>query len=233
MLRASSRAACLLAVALVSGCSAMFPRVEVAETAPVVPVVEPPPPANGAIFQSASYRPLFEDYRARLVGDTLTVMIVEKVNASQKSTSSIDKGGNLSAAVTALPGVRPADFARAAAAGSSSNTFAGKGATESSNDFSGTITVVVRQVLPNGHLLVAGEKQIGINSNVDVLKFSGTIDPRHIRPGNVVPSTQVANARIESRNRGAYDASVSIARDSRVPRASCQSPVRSAYDANW
>ena len=64
-------------------------------------------PANGSIFQSASYRPLFEDHRARLVGDTLTVQIVEKVSASQKSTSSIDKGGSLSASVTALPGVQP------------------------------------------------------------------------------------------------------------------------------
>ena len=53
------------------------------------------PPANGSIFQAASYRPLFEDHRARLVGDTLTVQIVEKVSASQKSTSSIDKSGNL------------------------------------------------------------------------------------------------------------------------------------------
>jgi flagellar L-ring protein FlgH len=68
----------------------------------------------------------------------------------------------------------------------------------------------VQDVLPNGHLLVAGEKQIGINSNVDVLKFSGTIDPRHIRPGNTIASTQVANARIESRGRGAVDEALSI-----------------------
>ena len=202
MLRSSGRAACLLAIALLCGCSAMYPRVEVAETAPVVAVVEPPPPGNGAIFQGASYRPLFEDYRARLVGDTLTVMIVEKVSASQKSTSSIDKGGNLSASVTALPGVRPADFARASAAGSSSNTFAGKGATESSNDFSGTITVVVREVLPNGHLLIGGEKQIGVNNNVDVLRFSGQVDPRSIQPGNAVPSAAIANVRLEHRGRG-------------------------------
>ena len=216
MLCACGRAACLLAIALLSGCSAFFPRVEVAETAPVVAAVEEPAPGNGAIFQNASYRPLFEDYRARLVGDTLTVMIVEKVSASQKSTSSIDKGGNLSASVTALPGVRPADFARAAAAGSSSNTFAGKGATESSNDFSGTITVVVRQVLPNGHLLIGGEKQIGVNNNVDVLRFSGQVDPRAIQPGNAVPSAAIANVRLEHRGRGAQAEAQAIGWLSRV-----------------
>ncbi len=186
------------------GCAYMTPRVQVAETTPVVvPEVAAPAANNGSIFQAANYRPLFEDHRARLVGDTLVVQIVEKVSASQKSTSSIDKSGSLGASVSALPGVRPSAFARATAEGSSSNTFAGKGATESSNDFSGTITVVVRQVLPNGHLLIAGEKQIGVNSNVDVLKFSGQVDPRAIQAGNSVPSAQIANVRLEHRGRGA------------------------------
>jgi flagellar L-ring protein precursor FlgH len=58
-------------------------------------------------------------------------------------------------------------------------------------------------VLPNGHLLVAGEKQIGVNHNVDVLRFSGQVDPRAIQPGNSVASAQIANVRIEQRGRGA------------------------------
>ena len=55
----------------------------------------------------------------------------------------------------------------------------------------------------NGHLLVAGEKQIGVNHNVDVLRFSGQVDPRAIQPGNSVASAQIANVRIEQRGRGA------------------------------
>lgn len=193
-----------LATLLLGGCAFFGPRVEVAETRPVAPVAAPQPAvASGAIFQSASYRPLFEDHRARLVGDTLVVQIVERVSASQKSTSSIDKGGSVSASVSALPGIRPSAFARAGAQGSSNNTFSGKGATESSNDFSGVITVTVREVLPNGHLVIAGEKQIGVNQNVDVLRFSGQVDPRAIQPGNLVPSAQIANVRLEHRGRGA------------------------------
>ena len=57
--------------------------------------------------------------------------------------------------------------------------------------------MTVVDVLPNGHLVVAGEKQIGINQNVDVLRFSGMVDPRAIQAGSVVCSTQVANVRIE------------------------------------
>jgi flagellar L-ring protein FlgH len=205
------------AAAGLSGCFTLYPRVDVAETVPVPePVAAVPLTGNGAIFQAGNYRPLFEDHRARLVGDTLVVQIVEKVSASQKSTSSIDKGGTIAGSVTALPGVRPAAFARASVAGSSANTFAGKGATESSNDFAGTITVVVRGVLPNGHLLISGEKQIGVNSNVDVLRFSGQVDPRAIQPGNSVPSAQVANVRLEHRGRGAQADAQAIGWLSRV-----------------
>lgn len=188
-----------------SGCMAtLFPRVEVAETAPVEPMpVVAPAPSNGAIFQAASYRPLFEDRRARLVGDTLTVQIIERITATQKATSSIDKSGTLESSISALPGISSKAFARGSAAADSSNTFEGKGSTENSNDFTGTITVVVARVLPNGHLLVAGEKQIGVNQNVDVLRFSGQVDPRSILPGNVVASTQIANVRLEQRGRGA------------------------------
>ncbi len=194
-------------MAALTGCATVdnyrVPPVAVGAEPPVVAsAVAPPVAANGAIYQAAAYRPLFEDHRARLPGDTLTVQIVEKVSASQKSTSSIDKSGKLDGAITALPGINPNSFGRAAIGGSSANTFGGKGATESSNDFSGTITVLVTGVLPNGHLLIQGEKQIGVNANVDVLRFSGQVDPRAIQAGNSVPSTQVANVRVEHRSRG-------------------------------
>jgi len=189
-----------------SGCEHMNPRppVDIAQPIYVAPPVVPVARVNnGSIYQAEQFRPLFEDYRARLVGDSLTVQIVEKISATQKSTSSIDKSGKLAASVTALPGVSPNAFNRASAAGSTTISSAGAGTTENSNDFSGTITAVVTGVLPNGHLLVAGEKQIGVNHNVDVLRFSGQIDPRTIQVGNVVASAQIANVRIEQRGRGA------------------------------
>ena len=201
-----------LALALLAGCDTMSdtlnkrPSVDVAQPTAMRPQpIVVPPVNNGAIFQAGQYRPLFEDHRARLVGDTITVQSVEKVSATQKSTSSIDKSGALAAGVTAIPGLAANSFtaARATLGATSSNTYAGKGSTENSNDFSGTITATVIDVLPNGHLIVSGEKQIGVNHNVDVLRFSGQIDPRAIQPGNSVASAQIANVRIEQRGRGA------------------------------
>ncbi len=194
------------ALAVLSGCSTLYrePQVELQHT----PVVQLPPlsmnaPTNGSIYQAASYRPLFEDHRARLVGDTLTIQIVEKVSASQSSTSALNKSGSIAGNITAVPLISPAAFARAQAAGSSATTSAGKGTNENTNDFSGSITAVVTAVLPNGHFMITGEKQIGVNHNVDVLRFSGQVDPRMIVQGNVVPSAAVANVRIEQKGRGA------------------------------
>ena len=179
------------------------PPVDIAQPTSVRPLPLPVQTVNnGAIFQSGQYRPLFEDYRARLVGDTLTVQIVERVSASQKSNSTVDKNGKLEASVAALPILKPSALTRASAAGTSANTFEGKGSTDTANDFSGIINVSVVEVLPNGHLVIAGEKQIGVNHNVDVLRFSGQVDPLMIRPGNVVASAQIANVRIEHRGRG-------------------------------
>ncbi len=168
-------------------------------------VVQPPAPrvATGSLFQAATYRPSFEDRRARMVGDTITVQIIENVTASQKSTSTVDRNSSIGAKITELPLQPAADLAKLGIGASTTNNFSGKGGTESANTFSGSITATVIEVLPNGHLVVAGEKQIGVNQNVDVLRFSGTVDPRLVQPGSIVSSTQVANVRIESRGRGA------------------------------
>jgi flagellar L-ring protein precursor FlgH len=199
-------AALLAATVLLTGCATPYPepQVELAHT-PVVnlPQVQPAAPTNGGIYQAASYRPLFEDHRARLVGDTLTISITERVSATQTSTSELSKTGSLSAGISAVPGISPKAFSRATAEATSANDNKGKGSNQNTNEFTGAITAVVTAVLPNGHLMISGEKQIGVNRNVDVLRFSGQVDPRSIGQGNAVASTSVANVRIEQRGRGA------------------------------
>lgn len=208
----------ILALAVLgSGCETLQnqPKVELQPAQPVRYVqsdtAAPTAAPSGSLFRAASYRPGFEDPRARLPGDIVTVQITERVSASQSSSASIERSADASGSISAIPlfgGSSP--WAKSTLGAQSDNNFAGDGRTSSNNTFTGSITATVQEVLPNGHLVVVGEKQIGVNANVDVLRFSGTIDPRHIRPGNVVPSTQVANARIESRNRGAQGEAMSI-----------------------
>ena len=201
-----SRAAMLAATLLCCACASVPQNVSV-DFPPLpphtVPVAAAPGRNTGSLFSTASYRPSFEDNRARMVGDTVTIQIVENVTASQKSSSTANRSSSLETGVTAFPFLPVSVLGKFTAGASTANDFSGKGGTESANTFSGSITTTVVEVLPNGHLVVAGEKQIGVNQNVDVLRFSGTVDPRVVQPGSLVNSTQVANARIESRGRGA------------------------------
>ena len=167
------------------------------------PAVQPAKVVTGSLFSRGSYRPAFEDAKARMVGDAITIQIIETVTASQVSSSTANRTASSDASISAFPIVSAMDLAKLKVGTASTNDFSGKGGTESANTFTGSITATVVDVLPNGHLVVAGDKQIGVNQNVDVLRFSGTIDPLLIQPGNRVNSTQVANARIESRGRGA------------------------------
>ena len=195
---------------LATGCATLSPPPPVdilPTTPPPIATTTPrtPPPVTGSLFHNASYRPAFEDRRARMVGDNVTVMIVENVTASQKSSSTVDRTSEAKAGITNLPFVKKSLSDVTTLGAGSENTFSGKGGTESANTFTGSITTTVVDVLPNGHLVVTGEKQIGVNQNVDVLRFSGTIDPRVMQPGSIVNSTQVANVRVESRGRGAQN----------------------------
>ena len=202
-------------LALLAGCAGwsermqQVPVVDLVQPSAAMPVAEPAPPLgseppvlSGAIFQADRYRPLFENHRARIVGDTLQITITEKVSAVQKSTSSVNRKSSVDASVSALPFLKSSALTRATATGNGNSEFSGNGTTENSNDFSGVITATVVQVLPNGHLIVSAEKQIGVNANVDVLRFSGQVDPRAIAPGNTVTSTQIANVRVMQRGRG-------------------------------
>jgi flagellar L-ring protein precursor FlgH len=162
-------------------------------------------PATGSLFQQASYRPAFEDSRARLLGDIVTIQIVESLAASQVTASTLNRNTSSDNTLSAAPlkGLIGVDLLNLNMAAKTNNDFSGKGGTTAANTFSGSITTTVIEVLPNGNLVVAGEKQIGVNQNVDVMRFSGTVDPRMLQPNNIISSTQVANVRVESKGRGA------------------------------
>lgn len=197
------------AVAVLTACSAMPPpaKVDFAEVRPLpaASTNAAPRPTTGSIYANSTYRPAFEDRRARLVGDTVTVNIVEALAASQVSKSTVNRNTSANNTITAapVPSILGPDLANLNMGVATNNDFSGKGGTESANTFTGSITATVMEVQPNGHLLIAGEKQIGVNQNVDVMRFTGTVDPRQLQPGSIINSTQVANVRVESRGRGA------------------------------
>jgi flagellar L-ring protein precursor FlgH len=161
---------------------------------------EMPQPTNGAIFQTAGYRPLFEDRRARQVGDLLTIAIVEKTSAVKAGASSGNKSGSASFNVPGL-----AQGRLGASIGTDvANKFADADNQSASNTFTGTIGVTVTEVLPNGNLVVVGEKQVAMNKGTEFIRFSGVVSPDTVN-GNTVSSTLVADARVEYRTNSQFD----------------------------
>ncbi|MFN0314231.1 MAG: flagellar basal body L-ring protein FlgH [Burkholderiales bacterium] len=199
----------LITLAVLGGCSLITPKTSVHQpmTARPVKALEEPL-GNGAIYQSDSSRPmLFDDRRARFVGDTLTVLIEEKTSASKNSSSSANKTGSTALDIPVISKVPLTNLQGAAMEGSSATKFEGKGDAATNNLFSGNLTVTVIEVLANGNMIVSGEKQVTINHGTEFIRFSGIVNPLHINSGNAVSSTKVADARIEYMGTGYIDES--------------------------
>ena len=161
--------------------------------------------SNGAIFQSAAYRPMFEDRRARLIGDTLTITITEKTTAGKSDANSASKKNSVSVSAPAAFNLIPGITSKLSASGASDVSNDAKSAASASNNFNGTIGVTVVEVLENGNLLVSGEKQVSLDKGVEFIRFSGVVNPDTITTGNTVLSTQVADARVEYRTNSRID----------------------------
>lgn len=187
------------ALLAVVGC-AQLPRQSVVGEYRPVQVAEPPMRvADGSIYQRRrGVRPLFEDTRPRMPGDILTIVLDEEVSASKDSSSEANRQGRsrtLGGDIITLARINELEAAGFTIDGDMD--FEGSGASEANNRFTGTITVTVVDVMPNGNLRVHGEKQIAINQGVEYIRFAGVIDPLRITSQNTVPSTAVADARIE------------------------------------
>ena len=168
---------------------------------------EPPPAAeqaNGAIYQVGHDVALFENAVARRVGDTLTIRLNENTNASKSSSTSTSKSTSIE-----LPG--PTIGGRGVTVHGTpilntevdnSSSFDGAGDSQQSNRLVGGITVTVAQRLPNGNLLVRGQKWITINQGREYVRIQGLVRPIDIDPDNSISSLKVADAQIAYGGKG-------------------------------
>lgn len=187
---------------VLGGCAAPAPIIHQPMTARSAPI---PPQATGAsLYSPATFRPLFEDFRARHIGDVLTISITESTTASKKSSEDASRKSSLDASVPTLAGLPLKGLQGLGASATSAYSFAGAGDAAMTNAFSGSITVTVVEELPNGNLLVSGEKQLAINHGNEFVRFSGVVSPAYI-VANTVTSSHVADAKLEFKQDGALN----------------------------
>jgi flagellar L-ring protein FlgH len=165
------------------------------------------PVTNGAIYQSnvqgAGGLELFRDHRVWQVGDIVTVQITENAAATKSVSQNIGRSDNVASTLGNLFGL-PTSFGHSSAttqfnpnlAYNSNNTLAGSGATSQNDTFDTTVSAMVQRIRPNGDLVIAGTDEIKLVGGREFIRIAGVVRPEDLS-GNVVSSTQMAEAHIE------------------------------------
>ena len=222
----AKRAAVVSAAALLFGCATADKKPLVQGPTTTLPSAADAQPANtGSLFPAsassgARFRPLFADQRARQKGDVLTVLLNERTVANRSSRASAEKSSEIEmnadlSPLTNLSGVlgglgtagrKASNLGKSVdgVAADGAIGYSGKGDASAQNAFTGTVTVTVMDVLPNGNLVIAGEKQLAVSSEEEVIRVSGVVNPEDLA-NNTVSSTRVADLRLEYRGRGFGD----------------------------
>ncbi|AUW60149.1 flagellar biosynthesis protein FlgH [Sphingobium sp. SCG-1] len=185
----------VLSAALVAQ-PALARKKEKVEYAPTFSEPLPVPAApNGSIFQIASgYSPLTSGARAAMVGDIITIALVERTQATKSNSADTSRDGSIS---LTPPATGPLNLFKPTDIGSGgNNAFKGSGTAAQSNALSGELTVTIAKVYPNGTLLVRGEKALTLNRGDEFMQISGLVRQADISSDNRVLSTRVADAKI-------------------------------------
>jgi flagellar L-ring protein FlgH len=199
---------CLMAITLLAlaACSALPMGTRPGEypSAPA-PLYTPAAAQSGTIYQPARALTLFEDVKARQVGDTVTIRLAESTQASKSASTDAKKDSTINTgAPKLLDGLITEDGAQSLLTEwTTEQQFGGKGSSSQSNSLNGNITVTVAEVYPNGNLLVRGEKWLTLNQGEEYVQIAGIVRPSDIGPDNSVASFKVADARITYSGTGA------------------------------
>jgi flagellar L-ring protein FlgH len=191
-----SRLAACCAAALLAACASQ-PPIE-GEMADWPSMPEPVARTDGAIYAAGQDIPLWENATARRAGDILTIRLAERTNASKSSSTNTSKSTEATLEGPTVFGRPVTVNGTPVLEGSLANEsgFQGAGDSRQSNRIDGDITVSVVQRLPNGNLLVRGQKWITINQGREFVRLQGIVRPEDVGPDNSVPSWRVGDARI-------------------------------------
>ncbi len=191
----------LLMAVVLTACGSLSPRLSLDEPAPPLPPMPLPAgqPTTGAIYNEGTSLALFEDAKARHVGDLITILLVENTAAQKKAATSSSKTSSADISDVTLLG-QSLGLATGAAG---KRSFGGAGDSTQSNKLEGSVTATVIARLPNGVLQIRGEKQIELNQGSEVVRIEGLVRPIDIASNNTVASDRIGNARLTYKGRGA------------------------------
>ena len=191
-----------LLVLLLTGCQSAYelmPEEPSENYQPVALDYQLPPTTGGGLYRKGFYGSLLQDKRAIRLGDILTIVLDESTQSSKSAGTSFGKSSGISLGV---PTVLDKDYTRLRTEAEAEREFAGSAKSSQQNTLRGSNAVTVHQVLPNGTLLVKGEKTLRLNQGDEFIRLEGLVRMDDINRFNQVSSQSVANARISYAGRG-------------------------------
>ena len=151
-------------------------------------------------------RDLYADSKARQIGDVLTILISETSKLDNKATRTLSKETTraqdfdgkigIEHIIPEVPGVTFGSGTKY------SNKLDGKADYKDERAFIDSVSVVVRDVMPNGNLVVFGTCDRNIADDIQEIEVSGIVRVLDISFDNTIQSKQVANFSLVSRNKG-------------------------------
>ncbi|ACE83395.1 flagellar basal body L-ring protein FlgH [Cellvibrio japonicus] len=187
------------AVSLLIGCGGN--RKPIADDPAYAPTIASnmsvPQRTEGSLYQDVYGVSLFNDRKAHFVGDVITVTLSERTVSRKSSGVTTGKKSGVNFNAGPLLGANPTIKDRELTTTlTQDRTFDGSADADQSNSLQGNITVTVAEILPNGNLIVRGEKWITLNRGDEFIRISGIVRPEDIAPDNTIVSTRLANAKI-------------------------------------
>jgi flagellar L-ring protein precursor FlgH len=192
---------------LLTGCNVMPPQAMThsPQFEPVYPLKQVhASTATGAIYVGRQSDSWFGKGRNFQVGDVITVLLNESTQAARSQVGSISRNSTndmLSPGLAVLGNklgglMKGTDFSKT----DISNK--GTGTADQTASLTGSVAVSVVEVMPNGNLVLRGEKQLALTEGSEVIQVAGIIRPDDVAPNNTVQSRRLANAQISYRGTG-------------------------------
>jgi flagellar L-ring protein precursor FlgH len=140
---------------------------------------------------------MVSDVKARTGGDIVTINVVESSTASKNAATKTSRASDLEAGWSGVLAKLGGEWVGTQQKVNFANNFDGKGETTRSSQLSAYITAQVIQVMPNGYLVIQGNRQVRVNNENQIINVQGMIRTEDITSTNIILSTYVADAKIE------------------------------------
>ncbi len=135
----------------------------------------------------------FRDVRAARLYDLVTVLVSDTTSAVSTGASNTSRKSSTAASITALGGITSATGPFTNLANTTNNTqLQGQGTTSRGTTLTATVTAQVTQVLPNGNLVIQGQKEVNVNSEHQTITLRGIVRPADLSNLNQIPSDRIA-----------------------------------------